>query len=88
MNIKNISNLLVILQIAMFYDKDDSYNGNYHVFDISSLLSTLENLGYKIRLYYTKEDYPVLKKIEYRTTISSKIIYANFRKISNFFTMI
>ena len=74
--IKNVSNLIVLWQFASFYNVTESKE--YHVFDIGSSDST------SIRLFYTKDAFPVLSKIHYSSKEGDRTIYVKeYRVMSN-----
>lgn len=78
LNIKNISNLLVATQLAMFYQRESSSKGNYHVFELGNVLANITQLKQNVTLHYSKEEFPVIKRIDYESNILKKSLYADF----------
>ncbi len=82
--IKNVSNVLPLAQLALFYDRAASKQ--FHVFRSGNLLSgVLSRLtGRKVKvdetdesmeLRYTKQDFPVLARLDYKSGDSNYVLY-------------
>ena len=82
------------VQLAMFYEKNESKNTNYHVFDIDNLLNASPSMKYLSLKFskenttaFSKESFPVLKRIDYGDGLKKKL-YADFVKLGKCFSLL